>query len=255
MVGMILVWRPVLQELWEALAGDGGSAPPNCIWISQIKSALAWLDLFLSGVRGTLVRTFSMDTWSNVAKPILITLDASPWGLGGIIEEQGNIVSFFSSPLFNLDSQILGHTIGEASGQQVWESLSALVALGAWKGYWTKDRTKLLIRGDSVSMLTMVLCLKPSRSTGLGLLAREMALELAEGAYKPDIAAVHNGGVTNKLADLLSREAAPGGTGDRPLVLQQSSETVILPRPRSWYRTLRPLSPVRKRRFCVYKSW
>ena len=83
---------------------------------------------------------------------------------------------------------------------------------------------------------------------GLGLLAREMALDLAEGAYKPDIAAVHIGGVTNKLADLLSREAGPGGTGDRPLVLQQSSETVILPRSRSWYRTLKPLSPVRKRR-------
>ena len=245
--GMIPVWRPFLQELWGALAGDGGNAPPNCIWTSQIKSVLAWLDLFLRGVRGTLVRTFSLDTWSNVAQPILITLDASPWGLGGIIEVQGNIVSFFSSPLSDVDSQILGHTIGEASGQQVWESLSALVALRAWKSYWTKDRTKLLIRGDSVTMLTMVLCLKPSRSPGLGLLARELALDLAEGVYQPDIAAVHIGGVTNKLADWLSREAAPGGTGDRPAVLQQSSETVILPRPRSWYRTLKPLSPVRKK--------
>ena len=84
--GMIRVWRPFLQELWGALASDGGNAPPNCIWISQIKSVLAWLDLFLRGVRGTLVRTFSLDTWSNVAQPILITLDASPWGLGGIIE-------------------------------------------------------------------------------------------------------------------------------------------------------------------------
>ena len=149
-----------------------------------------------------------MDTWSNVAQPILITFDALPWGLGGIIEVQGNIVSFFSSPLSNKDSQILGHTIGEAS-------LSALVALRAWKSYWTKDRTKLLIRGDSVTMLTMVLCLKPSRSPGLGLLARELALDLAEGVWKPDIAAVHIGGVRNKLADWLSREAAPGGAGDR----------------------------------------
>ena len=210
--GMIPVWRPFLQELWGALAGDGGSAPSNCIWTSQIKSALAWLDLFLSGARGILVRTFSLDTWSNVAKPILITLDASPWGLGGIIEVQGNIVSFFSSPLSNLDSQILDR-------RGVWPAsvgvLSALVALRAWKSYWTKDRTKLLIRGDSVSMLAMVLCLKPSRSLGLGLLAREMALDLAEGAYKPDIAAVHSGGVRIKLADLLSREAAPGGTGSQ----------------------------------------
>ena len=143
--GMIPVWRPFLQELWGALAGDGGNAPPNCSWTSQIKSVLTWLDLFLSGVRGTLVRTFSLDPWSSVAKPILITLDASPWSLGGIIEVQGNIVSFFSSPLSHLDSQILGHTIGEASGQQVWESLSALVALRAWKSYWTKDRAKVIL--------------------------------------------------------------------------------------------------------------
>ena len=96
-----------------------------------------------------------------------------------------------------------------------------------------------------MTMLTMVLCLKPSRSPGLGLLARELALDLAEGVYQPDIAAVHIGGVTNKLADWLSREAAPGETGDRPAALQP--ETVILPRPRSWYRRLKPLSPVRKK--------
>ena len=100
-------------------------------------------------------------------------------------------MSFFSSPLSDVDSQILGHTIGEASGQQVWESLSALVALRAWKGYWTKGRAKLLVRGDSVAMLTMVLRLKPSHSPGLGLLARELALDLAEGVYQPDIASVH----------------------------------------------------------------
>ena len=62
MAGMIPVWRPFLQELWGALAGDGGNSPPKCIWTSQIKSVLTWLDLFLSGVRGTLVRTFSLDT-------------------------------------------------------------------------------------------------------------------------------------------------------------------------------------------------
>ena len=240
--GMIPTWRPFLQELWGALANDGGNAPPNCVWTSQIKSLMTWLDLFLDGLGGTLICTFSLDTWSNVAQPILITLDASPWGLGGIIEVQDNVVSFFSSPLSETDSQILGHTIGEASGQQVSESLCALVALRSWKSYWTRNHTKLLSRGDSVTML----CLRPSRSPGLGLLARELALDLAEGVYQPDIAAVHIGGITNKLADWLSREAAPGRTGDRPAILQNSSETVILPRQRSWYRTLKPLLPARK---------
>ena len=146
--GIVPVWRLFLQQLWGALAGDGGNAPPKCSWTSQVRSALTWLDLFLEGVRGTVVRTFSLETWSNVAQPFLITLDATPWGLGGIIEKHNKIVSFFSSSLSDLDSQIFGHSIGEASGQQVWESLSALVALRAWKGYWSKIRTKLLVRGD-----------------------------------------------------------------------------------------------------------
>ena len=77
--GIVPVWRPFLQQLWGALAGDGGNAPSKCIWTSQVRSALTWLDLFLEGVRGTVVRTFSLETWSNVAQPFLITLDASPW--------------------------------------------------------------------------------------------------------------------------------------------------------------------------------
>ena len=93
----------------------------------------------------------------------------------------------------------------------------------------------------------MVLCLKPSHSPGLGLLARELALDLAEGVYRPDIAAVLIGGVTNKHADWLSREAEPGRTGNRSAILEESSETVIPPRKRSWYRTLKPLSHVRNR--------
>ena len=252
--GIVPVWRPFLQQLWGALAGEGGNAPSKCIWTAQVRSALTWLDLFLEGVRGTVVRTVSLETWSNVAQPFLITLDASPWSLRGIIEKHNKIVSFLSSSLSDLDSQIFGHSIGEASGQQVWESLSALVELRVWKGYWSKIRTKLLVRGDSVAMLTMVLCLKPSHSSGLGLLTRELALDPAEGVYRPDIAAVHIGGVTYKLADWLSREAEPGRTGNRPAILQESSETVIPPRLRSWYRTLKPLSPVRKRRVSEYKS-
>ena len=236
-------WRPFLQELWGALAGDGGYAPPNCIWTSQIKSALAWQDLFfLSGVRGTLVCT--------------------PWTLGQMWRSQSSSPSTPRPGAWAASSKCKA-TLCPSSRVpfSTWilkssatPSARRLASNRSWKSYWTKDRTKLLIRGDLVSMLTMVLCLKPSRSCGLGLLAREMALDLAEGAYKPDIAAVHIVGVTNKLADLLSREAAPGGTGDRPLVLHQSSETVILPRPRSWYRTLKPLSPVLKRGLSVYKS-
>ena len=144
----------------------------------------------------------------------------------------------FSSGLTREDSKHLGHELGEASGQQCWESLCALVALRVWRKHWDSRRVKLLIRGDSVAMLTLVLRMKPSQSPGMGLIARELALDIAENVYQPDVATSHVSGIMNKMADQLSREAAPGGRDERPQALENVPETIVLPRKREWFRTL-----------------
>ena len=74
---------------------------------------------------------------------------------------------------------------------------------------WTERRMILHVRGDSVAMLTVVLKMKPTASTAMGLIAREVALDVAESAFQPDVRATHLPGVANTLADALSRRADP----------------------------------------------
>ena len=157
--------------------------------------------------------------------------------MGDTLEVNYVIVAFLRSPLGVEDVNLLGHLIGEASGQQVWETLCALVALRAWKQHWKESRFNLMIRGDSVTMLTIVLHMRPaSSSPGLGLLARELALDMAEGCYQPEVQAQHVAGRSNVIADALSRDF------DKQLVLppllEKVARTTVPQRGRSWYRTL-----------------
>eukprot|EP00971_Amphidinium_carterae_P161846 3208438-Amphidinium_carterae.1 len=45
--------------------------------------------LFLAHAKGTLVRTYFLSTWRHEGPSYHIELDASPWGLGGILFYQG----------------------------------------------------------------------------------------------------------------------------------------------------------------------
>ena len=97
------------------------------------------------------------------------------------------------------------------------------------------------IRGDSVAMLATVVAMRPASSShGLGVVAREMALDLSEGVYKPDIAAEHVAGVSNKTADVLSRKYEPGAIFQPPAFLDSRSEVVLPRRSRDFYRTMAP---------------
>jgi hypothetical protein len=59
-----------------------------------------------------------------------------------------------------------------------------LIALRLWRSRWRQLRTTVVVRGDNVTMLTMVLHFKGS-SYGLNIVAREVALELADASYRP----------------------------------------------------------------------
>mgnify|MGYP003341758329 CR=1 FL=1 len=174
-------WRPFLQSLWAALSSSPSGAPRNCVWTRQIRVSLYWIKAFLEGSSGSLHRTFSVDTYMGAGMFIEVTLDASPWGLGGILQENGQIVSWFASDLSDFDFKFFGFQVGEAAGQQCWEALAALVALRVWKTRWRDQHARLTVRGGSVAMLAVLMKFKaPTSSRSLGIIAREVAIDVAE---------------------------------------------------------------------------
>jgi hypothetical protein len=106
------------------------------------------------------------------------------------------------------------------------------------------------VRGDNVTMLTMVLHFKGC-SQGLAAIAREAALEVADAAYRP-LCAEHIPGVANGIADALSRMHEPGATRALPACLRNARRVDAPARPRTWYRALGP-PPARLRQWGLEK--
>ena len=126
---LLYTWRPFLQPLWASIYGKDSMAPPGCAWVKQFALSLSWIRAFLKGTTGSLIRNFSVFSFANVGLAVDLVLDASPWGLGGYLTENGVAVAWFSSALTPLDEQLLNIEIASCSSQQVAESLAALVAL------------------------------------------------------------------------------------------------------------------------------
>ena len=100
-------------------------------------------------------------------------------------------------------------------------------------------RSAVRVRGDNVSMLTVVTDFK-GRGPGLSLLARECGLLIAGAAYAP-VDGEHLPGVANGLADLLSRRFDPrksSPVGAEPM-LSSAKEIFPARRDAAWFRALR----------------
>jgi hypothetical protein len=245
---LIFMWRPFLRMVWAALAEamtKQSGAPPNCAWVKTCSPTLKWIDAFLKQERqltGTdmLIRTYYLKnhiTDRNIRMSIIT--DASPWGLGGILTVGTNIIAYYTSPLTNQDEEIFGHTIGEAHGQQSWESLACYVAVRLWLPLWKGRRIKLEMRSDSVSALNMMLNLR-SKGYGSNLIAQEMALLIAAGEFSPDVLA-HTPGVCNIIPDHLSRMYIPDKAqyAGLPAGLGEARRCEPEQRVRGYYKTLR----------------
>ena len=236
---LLWTWRPFLQWIWGALYDRSSSAPLNCIWTKQIEHAIFWMKAFLSGTHGSLSRTYYLDAFLNRGSAVGITIDASPWGLAAYLCINDAPVAWFSSCITEVDELQFSKSIGSCEGQQLWESLAALVALRVWKDKWASGRIRLQIPGDNVTMLSLLVRLRPpTDSPGLGLIAREMALDIGEAVYAPDISE-HLPGVANIVADSLSRKFEVGVTNwTLPRFLLRVPESLVPCRDRSYYRTL-----------------
>ena len=235
---LVYAWRPFLFEVWGALksAGSGDSrAPPRCIWTSQCRPALLWIEAFLTGKQGSICITYRLDAFLNQGVKIRIVGDASPWGFGTFIVVDGVIKGWYAAKISEAEAAEVGYRIGDAAGQQYWEALNLLVALRIWKAEWMQHRVKLEVRADNVTALTLVASLKAS-SPALTRLARELALDLGDAAFRPDVVS-HTPGVASGWADRLSRIHQPGCKDrDIPSALAPSLEVTAPPRESSFWR-------------------
>ena len=167
---------------------------------------------------------------------IVIVTDASPWGLGAWIKVDDKILEYWSSPVTQCDADILDIEIGSCRCQQVVEALAILIALRTWKDMWKHSRVVLTVRADNVSALTLLAYMKARRGP-MATVAREVALDVADGVYTPTLSE-HIPGVTNEAADGLSRRHQPNKIFVRHSLLNDAKEIQTATRNRSWWRSL-----------------
>jgi hypothetical protein len=212
----------------------------SCVWTKQVQHVFQWIQAFLDLHLGSIHRNYTLEAFRGAGDQVLITTDASPWGLGGTLEINGKILSYFANAVAQFDCDLFDAPIGDAMGQQTWEALALLVALRIWAKHWQESRVKLVIRGDSTSALHMLLNLK-SKGRGSGMIARELALDFADGTYYPDII-THVPGVSLTIVDSLSRRFMPrsGAAWRLPLSLRGADEVIIPLRNNAYFKALFP---------------
>ena len=181
-------------------------------------------------------RDFDVRCFLRVDIDLEIIIDASPWGLGGILLVSGTCKEHFSSALTVLDETLFMQVRGSADGQQAWECLAALVALRQWRHVWGQRSLTLRVKGDSMTMLSLIVNLRPS-TPQLGLIGMEIAMEYAQAVFVP-VLAEHTPGVANIAADMLSRQPQPGYQYAQHPMLQNSFGREVPVRDRSYYITL-----------------
>ena len=233
---LLMAWRPFLAEFWAALTLADRTKSKR-IWRRQLAPAIRWFLAFLDEEHAGITRTFRLSAYTTPASATSITLDGSPYGMGAFICVDGRPLEWFAVPLSSDDLELFGKEAGSCTGQQIWECLCALIALTVWRKHWVSDRCLLQVRGDNVSLLTMLEDLKV-RGEGVTIIAREVALLVAGACYKP-ITATHVAGLANVVADGLSRRFDPEyQEGWKPHVFLAPAVEVEVPnRPKSWYKT------------------
>jgi len=234
---LVFTWNPFLKPLWAALtpaAAEGSRAPKGCVWTRQIQDSLDWIHAFLTSEGALIRRVYNSEDYFGKGKCVEIDLDASPWGLGGILRVDNSFLAWFSEPISSDDVAQFGFAVGDHRGQQTWECLATLVALRLWLSPWREVRICLRVRSDSTTALQLLLTLK-STGSGPNMIGRELSLDLAFGSYRPNVAA-HLPGVANAGPDVLSRLMMPDMHKAFPPYLRGVTRAYPPRRTKDWYR-------------------
>ena len=122
--------------------------------------------------------------------------------------------------------------------EYAWEitKRNKLVALRIWKEHWTTERVCLEVRADNVTALTLVMTLKGS-SPAINQIARELALDLGDASFRPDVIS-HTPGVASCIADALSRRYEPGTEFTLPQQLENVPECRVTNWDSTWWKSI-----------------
>ena len=72
--------------------------------------------------------------------------DASPWGLGGVLFEDGAPTRYFAEDLTSEDIKTFGLTVGDCACQASVENLAVLIGVRLWLPTWKDQRVTITIR-------------------------------------------------------------------------------------------------------------
>ena len=233
---VIYTWRPFLNELYSALHCNDTKAPPGCVWTKQLSHCLSWLKVFLTEEGGCIERVYSVQNFLMRGTQVLITWDASPFGMGATLQVATVFAGFFAISVSTEDCNILDIEVGSNKSQQVLEALAGLIALRLWRRFWQGQRAVLHIRSDSLGALHLFSFLEGS-SRALTLIASEFALELGKAESRPDLIS-HIPGITNVSCDMLSRRFDPNKVFQLPLQLLNAKAVIPPSRPIKWWKSL-----------------
>ena len=104
MASLLYVWRPFVHMLYGAIASDAlGGAPSGLRWTKQIATPPKWLRASLDQTEGSLTREWYLQSYLNRGPQVVITTDASPWGVGATLEINNEMVTYLCSQIITTD--------------------------------------------------------------------------------------------------------------------------------------------------------
>ena len=224
-------------------AGGARARPQHVVWTKQFDRCPRWILAFLEGTAGApLVRVIHLVDLRFPGR-CTASVDASPWGIGGLLQDGTKVVAKFHDVVSAEDAQILGAQTGNPKFQTVLEGLAILVALRIFgpRTTWKSGATvSMTVRSDSKGALGAAIKSGSTNDPLLNLVGQEISFDQACGDYRVELWK-HTPGVANVGPDYLSRLHAPGLEGRvEPAYLGPVEALAVPRRDKAWWRPWDP---------------
>ena len=200
--------------------------------LRRCRHSFRWLCAFFKiGLQG-LIREHNSPEPPPQAR-LSVSVDAPPWGIGGILTEGGRPLRWLADAISAHDLKRFQAALGDPAYNTWWEALAMLVALGLWRSSSHVTSTAE-IRSNNLPP-SLPITKGTSRDPSLRLLLCELSLDQAMFHHPINTSTVetHNPGVSNIVPDALSRpctipSSAPHGALRAPEGHPTTKESSLL---------------------------